>query len=163
MEANAKIGKKGSVSTSKVDAQRTAYLQSQQEVQSLKTRVSTLPFQLDVMRSKIEIAKASVEAKTRNLERTEVTLHHNAKISDVLIEENQFVGSGASLFKAETIDKVLIEKRFPIAHFQKLAKGFQLSQLQVSKLIDDANKESGDSSATQLKTEQADNIFKILI
>ena len=125
---NEQLLKKGSISQTAMGAQQTVVLQLKQEVQSLTSQLETLPAQLEVQEAKIIISQASVETQQRNLERAVIKLPFNTRITALSVEENQFVGQGASLFSAQTINKVLINAQFPLEQFRILAKGFNHNQ-----------------------------------
>jgi len=124
LKRNEKLLKKGSISQTAMGAQQSVVLQLKQEVQSLAYKLETLPAQLDVQDAKVIISEASVETQKRNLDRTTITLPFNARITDLAIEENQFIAQGASLFSAQTINKILINAQFPLEQFRILARGF---------------------------------------
>ncbi|MBU6950134.1 efflux RND transporter periplasmic adaptor subunit [Hahella sp. HN01] len=115
---------KGSASQSNYDAQQSVVLQLRQETQKLSNQLQTLPYQLQVLQAKQDIAEAAVETQKRNLERTHISLPFNARITRLSVEENQFVAVGASLYGAQTIDKVLVNAQFPLSQFRLLAEGF---------------------------------------
>jgi len=140
LSRNEKLLKKGSISQTAMGAQQTVVLQLKQEVQSLTNQLETLPAQLEVQEAKIIISQASVETQQRNLERAVIKLPFNTRITALSVEENQFVGQGASLFSAQTINKVLINAQFPLEQFRILAKGFNHNQA----LLEEAFK-NGDS------------------
>ena len=140
LSRNQKLLKKGSISQTAMGAQQTVVLQLKQEVQSLTNQLETLPAQLEVQEAKIIISQASVETQQRNLERAVIKLPFNTRITALSVEENQFVGQGASLFSAQTINKVLINAQFPLEQFRILAKGFNHNQA----LLEEAFK-NGDS------------------
>lgn len=124
LSRNEQLLKKGSISQTAMGAQQTVVLQLKQEVQSLTNQLETLPAQLEVQEAKIIISQASVETQQRNLERAVIKLPFNTRITALSVEENQFVGQGASLFSAQTINKVLINAQFPLEQFRILARGF---------------------------------------
>ena len=124
LKRNEKLLKKGSISQTAMGAQQSVVLQLKQEVQSLAYKLETLPAQLDVQNAKVIISEASVETQKRNLDRTTITLPFNARITDLAIEENQYIAQGASLFSAQTINKILINAQFPLEQFRILARGF---------------------------------------
>lgn len=128
LQRNEKLLKKGSISQSAMDSQRSVVLQLKQEVQSLSHQLETLPAQLEVQEAKVVISEASVETQQRNLDRTTITLPFNARITELSIEESQFVAQGASLFSAQTINRVLINAQFPLEQFRILARGFDRNQ-----------------------------------
>ncbi|UZE96377.1 efflux RND transporter periplasmic adaptor subunit [Alkalimarinus alittae] len=141
LRRNEQLLKNGSISPTAIGAQQTIVLQLKQEVQSLTNRLETLPSQLDVQEARIIISQATVETQRRNLERAVIKLPFNARITGLSVEENQFVGQGALLFSAQTINKVLINAQFQLEQFRILARGFKDSTL-----LEEAF-ESGDSQA----------------
>jgi len=116
--------KKGSISQSKFDSQQSSTLQLKREVQNLKSQLAALPSQRDVLKAKEVIAQSDVETQQRNLERTVIRLPFNARISEESVENNQFITQGATLFKAQNINRVLINAQFPFDQFKKISKGF---------------------------------------
>jgi len=116
--------KKGSISQSKFDSQQSNTLQLKREVQNLQSQLATLPSQRDVLKAKEVIAQSNVETQQRNLERTIIRLPFTARISEESVESNQFISQGATLFKAQNIDRVLINAQFPFDQFKKVSKGF---------------------------------------
>ncbi|MEH6652222.1 MAG: hypothetical protein V7707_19540 [Motiliproteus sp.] len=130
---------KGSVAQSAVDTQRTLLLQSRQEVQSLQNQLDAMPYNLEVIKAQIEIAESEVETQDRNLQRTEIRLPFDARITKLSTEANQYVGLNSELFSAQTIDKVLINAQFSLHQMQFLSRGFNLSTDAAQTLLVDNN------------------------
>ncbi len=120
-----RLFKKGSVSQSQRDGQKSAVIQLRQEVQSLSSNLETLPQQIAVQKAQIDIADAEVATQQRNLERTEIRLPFTARVSQVNVEQSEFVSAGTTLFSAQSLDRVRINAQFPLSQFRVLAKGFQ--------------------------------------
>ncbi|WP_261843314.1 efflux RND transporter periplasmic adaptor subunit [Aliamphritea ceti] len=118
--------KKRSVAQSQVDSQRNAVLQARQEVQSLQNSLDALPYSTEVLQAQLDIAEAEVAAQALNLERTQVHLPFDARIASQSVETNQYVGLNASLFSAQTIDKVLVNAQFALPQMRLLSRGFDL-------------------------------------
>jgi len=116
--------KKGAISQSNYDSQQSSTLQLRREVQNLQSQIATLPSQRAVLQAKEVIAQSDVEAQQRNLARTVISLPFTARISEESIEDNQFVSQGTTLYKAQNIDRVLVNAQFPFDQFKKLSKGF---------------------------------------
>jgi len=116
--------KKGSISQSKLDSQQSNTLQLKREVQNLQSQLATLPSQRNVLIAKEVIAQSNVETQQRNLERTIIRLPFTSRISEESVESNQFITQGAMLFKAQNIDRVLVNAQFPFDQFKKVSKGF---------------------------------------
>lgn len=122
LERKGALLKKGSVSQSVYDTERAALLQQKQEVQNLANQVATLPLQINVQEAQIDKSTAELTTQTRNLERTQIRLPFDARITSLNTEENQFVSQGGALFSAQTIDKVLVNAQFPLEHFRQLIR-----------------------------------------
>lgn len=130
-----KLLKKRSISQSTVDSQQSAVIQLKQEVQNLQNQLNTLPAQRDVMLAKITIAEATVETQLRNLERTQIEMPFDGRITDLSVEENQFVSQGASLFSAQTINKVLINVQLPVERFHSLARSLGQGNMPFEQIV----------------------------
>jgi len=116
------------VSQSSADAKHSDVLKLQQEVQNLNSRLKTLPQQLRSLEANLSNTKAASSSQQRNLDRTTITLPFNARISQLNVENNQYVSQGSALFSAQTTDKVLINAQFPLLQFRTLAKDFRVDQ-----------------------------------
>ncbi len=125
-----KLRKSGSVSQSSLDKERQNFLQQKQEMQQLKNKQTTLPSQLEVVKAKLDISKAKLEKSQRDLERTNVRIPFNGRISSVFTEQDQFVATGAPLFDAFGLDKVIVNAQFPVDQFRLFAKNFSTEGLQ---------------------------------
>ncbi|MCP3675994.1 MAG: hypothetical protein GY829_16220 [Gammaproteobacteria bacterium] len=119
-----KLRKSGSVSQSSLDKEKQNFLQQKQELQQLKNKQTTLPSQLNVVKAKLDISKAKLEKSQRDLERTKVKIPFNGRISSVFTEQDQFVATGAPLFDAFGLDKVIVNAQFPVDQFRLFAKNF---------------------------------------
>ena len=116
--------KKNLISQSSADAKQTEVLKLRQEVQNLNSRMNTLPEQQASLEASLANAEAALETKQHNLGRTTIRIPFNARISKLMVDENQFIAQGDLLFTAQTIDKVLINAQFPLDQFRILAKSF---------------------------------------
>jgi len=126
--------KRGSISQSKFDSQQSNTLQLKREVQTLKSQLATLPSQRDVLQAKEVIAQSNVKTQERNIERTVIRLPFTARISEESVENNQFIAQGTVLFKAQNINRVLINAQFPFEQFRKVSRGFP-ADINVSDII----------------------------
>ena len=130
-----KLRKSGSISQSKLDAERQNLLQQKQEVQQLENTQTTLPSQLEVLKAKIAISKAKVQQSIRDLERTEIRVPFNARVQSVATGQDQYVALGASLFDISGVDKVIINAQFPTSQFRKITAGFDKQKLNFEQLV----------------------------
>lgn len=119
-----KLRKSGAISQSNLDAERQNLLQQKQEVLQLKNKQTTLPSSLEVMKAQLEISKAKLEKNQRDLERTQVKIPFNGRISQVFTELDQYMQTGALLFDAAGLNKIMINAQFPVDQFSSFAKSF---------------------------------------
>jgi multidrug efflux system membrane fusion protein len=130
-----KLLSKGSIAQSAADTQRSSLLQTRQEVASLQNRLDAMPYNTEVLQAQIAIAESERETQQRNLERTEIRLPFDARITGVSTEAEQFVSQGAPLFTAQTVDKVLINAQFSLSQMRLLARGFELGPDTLQQLL----------------------------
>ena len=120
--------KKKMISQSLVDAKQTEVLKLQQEMQNLKSRLNTLPEQQASLEASLANTEAALQSQQHNLGRTTIRVPFNARISELLVDENQYVSQGGLLFTAQTTDRILINAQFPLDQFRILAKSFSDSE-----------------------------------
>ncbi len=118
------LRKSGSVSQSKLDAEKQNLLQQQQEVQQLTNKQTTLPSDLEVMKAQLAISESKLEKSQRDLARTEIRIPFSGRISKVSVEAEQYVGIGNELFSAAGLNKVVVNAQFPIDQFSRFAQSF---------------------------------------
>lgn len=116
---------KQSISKSSRDAHQVDVLKLQQEVQKLKHQLNSLPEQIASAEAALANSESIVETQQRNLDRTIIKLPFNARISELAVDENQYIDKGALLYSAQTTDKILINGQFALQHFRTLAKDFK--------------------------------------
>ncbi|MEH6626706.1 MAG: hypothetical protein V7739_09685 [Motiliproteus sp.] len=121
-----KLLSKGSIARSSADNQRSTTLLIRQEVQTLQNKLDTMPYTTEVLKAQIEISESEVATQKLNLQRTEVRLPFDARISTVSSEASQFVSQGSTLFLAQTIDKVLVNAQFSLPQIRLLSRGFDM-------------------------------------
>jgi len=117
--------KQQSISKSSRDNQQSNVLRLKQEVQKLNSQLKTIPQQLASAQATLANAESLVIAQQLNIDRTIIKLPFNARISERVVEAEQYIFKGALLFNAQTTDKILINAQFALQHFRVLAKGFQ--------------------------------------
>jgi multidrug efflux pump subunit AcrA (membrane-fusion protein) len=116
------------VAQSHVDTQQSNVLKLKQEVQNLNSLLRTLPEQQASLEASLTNTEAAVQTEQRNLQRTTINMPFNARIAELVADENQYITPGTVLFKAQTIDKILINAQFPLDKFRTLAKDFADSE-----------------------------------
>ena len=123
-ERLSRLHKQGALSQSRLDQEKQARLQQQQEVQSLENQRTTLPIQRKILESQLAIAQAKLERSKRDLARTRLTLPFDGRISQVYTEKNQLVSTGNNLFDAIGLEKIEVNAQFPIDQFSRFASDF---------------------------------------
>lgn len=124
-----KLKKTGAVSQSNVDAEKQNLLQQKQEVQQLKNKQTTLPSTLEVMKAQLEIAKAKLAKSERDLQRTQIKIPFNGRISQVYTELDQYMPTGSQLFDASGLDKIMVNAQFPISQFSTFSRSFEKNKI----------------------------------
>ncbi|WP_461536618.1 efflux RND transporter periplasmic adaptor subunit [Spongorhabdus nitratireducens] len=124
-----KLKNSGSVSQSRLDQEKQTLLQQRQEVQQLENQRSTLPSDIAVQKTKIDIARSRVEQSQRDLDRTLIKLPFDARIATVSVEKEQYVAKGNPVFDAVGITKVTINAQFPIDQFRYFSSGIDRSKI----------------------------------
>jgi multidrug efflux pump subunit AcrA (membrane-fusion protein) len=124
LERGKMLLEKNFVSEFAVDSQQSNVIKLQQEVQNLNTLLKTLPEQQASLEASLSSAKAGTQSQQRNLDKTTIRVPFNARISQLVVKENQFVSQGALLFSAQTTDKILINAQFSLEQFRTIAKDF---------------------------------------
>ncbi|PHS18133.1 MAG: hypothetical protein COA86_08285 [Kangiella sp.] len=124
-----KLRKTGAISQSNLDAEKQNLLQQKQEMQQLKNKQTTLPSTLEVMKAQLEIAKAKLVKSERDLERTQVKIPFNGRISQVYTELHQYMPTGSQLFDASGLEKIMINAQFPINQFSSFTRSFDQNKV----------------------------------
>jgi RND family efflux transporter MFP subunit len=104
---------KGSVSQSAADTAERTLLNSQAAVQNLRNNLALLPSQKKLQQARIRQAQ-------RDLENTRVTAPFNLRISNLDVEQDQFVSKGQHLFSGDSIDRVEITAQVAMSSLKNL-------------------------------------------
>lgn len=121
-----KLRKQNAVSQSALDLTHNSYLKQQQELISTNNALALIPSKRETAQARVQAAKSAVAMAERNLSHSRLILPYDARISEVYVEKNQFVRTGASLFAAHAINQFEIEMQLPLEqfiHFLLPAKG----------------------------------------
>ena len=147
-ERLSRLHKQGALSQSRLDQEKQAQLQQQQEVQNLENQRTTLPIQREILKSQLAIAQARLERSQRDLARTRLTLPFDGRVSQVYTEKNQLVSTGINLFDAIGLEKIEVNAQFPIDQFSRFSSDFGPIQVDFS---NQANFPSMDKLLKQLE------------
>lgn len=149
------LRKTGAVSQSNLDAERQNLLQQKQEVQQLENKKTTLPSTLEVMKAQLAISKANLQKSQRDLDRTEIRIPFDGRISSVYTEQDQFMLKGSSLFDASGLHKIIINAQFPIDHFSAFVSSLRVNHERNNEI---SSLNSGPD--VQFQTKQKDNAVR---
>jgi RND family efflux transporter MFP subunit len=115
--------KKGTLSASEFEQEQRALLAQRQQVQAQQNALNLLPAERQLLEAQLARYEAQLASARLDLSRTEVRLPFRARISEVNVEAAQYVRQGASLVKADAIDKAEVEAQIPIARMRSLLNG----------------------------------------
>jgi len=115
--------KKGTLSASEFEQEQRALLAQRQQVQAQQNALNLLPAERQLLEAQLARYEAQLASARLDLSRTEVRLPFRARISEVNVEAAQYVRQGASLVKADAIDKAEVEAQIPIARMRSLLSG----------------------------------------
>jgi multidrug efflux system membrane fusion protein len=105
---------KGSVSHSDLESQERSLLAQQQSVQSQKNTLNLLPSQRAQLDAQLARHQSTLASARRNLANTEVRLPFTSRISEVSVEQDQYIREGEVLAMADDLQKAEIETQIPI-------------------------------------------------
>ncbi|MDQ7048111.1 MAG: hypothetical protein Q9M92_00670 [Enterobacterales bacterium] len=125
-----KLAKNGAVSRSSLDAESRNLLQQKQEVQQLLNKQTILPSTLEVMKAQLAIAESKLEKSQRDLARTSIVIPFTGRINRVYVEQDQFVQTGAPLFDASALDKMIVNAQFPMSQFSRFVSNYSGPEFQ---------------------------------
>ncbi len=117
---NAELVQKGTVSASEFEKEQRNLLAQRQQVQSQKNALNLLPAERELLEAQLARHQAQLESVRLDLSRTEIRLPFRARISEVNVEQAQYVREGNTLVKADAIDKAEIEAQIPIARMRAM-------------------------------------------
>lgn len=113
--------------------------QQDQNVLTQQNNIANLQGQLRTYASRkanalaqIQRAEQQVKTQTNQLNRTEITMPFDARISSVAIERGEYVGTGGTLFEAINTDGVEIKAELPLQQVGQLLSPLQGQSLHFS-------------------------------
>ena len=119
------VFKRKLVARATLDAEQQKVLQIEQQVSDLQGKLDAYPSRKALVRAQIKRAEEQVKGQKTTLGRTEIILPFNARIGEVLIEKNQFVNIGFTLFEALDVNGIEINAQLPIVHMRALTSHLQ--------------------------------------
>lgn len=102
------------------DETSRALLAQQQNLQSLRSSLNVLPAQRNALAASLEAKQAALGQAELDLDRTVIKSPFDCRLSDVSLEEGQFVTAGELLFEAYGAAVTEVEAQMPIDQVRKL-------------------------------------------
>jgi RND family efflux transporter MFP subunit len=111
-----KLMKQGTTSASTVDEAERVMLSTRMSVQTLRNTLSLVPTQRSVLDARVTRAR-------RDLDRTEIRAPFTLRVANLVIEADQYVGVGQSLFEGDDVGRVEVEAQFALSTLRRLFVG----------------------------------------
>lgn len=120
--------KKGSISRSLVDQEQSNVFAQQQKVLDLETSVKLIPNDIEVAKAKVQVNESRVKEAQRKLEKTEIVIPFDARITQVDAESEQVINLQSVLLKANHIGAMEIPAQFSFTDMRHLVVQSMASQ-----------------------------------
>lgn len=123
VERKQRLRDKGTLSASELEQEKRNLLAQRQAVQAQQNQLNLLPAERELLEAQLARYEAQLADARLDLSRTEVQLPFRARLSEVNIEQAQYVREGQVLIKADAIDRAEVEAQIPIARMRALLQG----------------------------------------
>jgi multidrug efflux pump subunit AcrA (membrane-fusion protein) len=123
VERKQRLRDKGTLSASELEQEKRNLLAQRQAVQAQQNQLNLLPAERELLVAQLARYEAQLADARLDLSRTEVQLPFRARLSEVNIEQAQYVREGQVLIKADAIDRAEVEAQIPIARMRALLQG----------------------------------------
>ncbi len=120
LERTKKLVESGSIAQSKYDNQLRLTLQQRKAVQSLINQKNILPLKLEQLNSQSERAKIRLELAERNVNETKFFAPFDLMISEVKVENFQFINLGQLLVSGDGIDAAEVVLQMPMISLKRI-------------------------------------------
>lgn len=114
------LAKKGSISRSAVDQEQSNVYAQQQKVVDLQTSLNLIPNDIEVAKAKISVNESRVKEAQRKLDKTEITVPFDARITSVTAELEQVINQQQVLIGANHIGAMEIPAQFSFTDMKQL-------------------------------------------
>jgi multidrug efflux system membrane fusion protein len=115
-----KLRASSAVTDSEYDKTSRNVLAQQQSVQSLRSSLNVIPSQQQALAASLDSRNAALGQAQLDLGRTTIKAPFDCRLSDVSLEEGQFVAAGQNLFDAYGAAVTEVEAQMPIDQLRKL-------------------------------------------
>jgi hypothetical protein len=112
--------KNGSISRSKVDQEQSNVYAQQQKVLDLQTSLKLIPNDIEVAKAKIQVNESRVDEAQRKLDKTEIIIPFDARITAVNAELEQVINQQSVLINANHIGAMQIPAQFSFSDMKSL-------------------------------------------
>lgn len=120
LKGSAKLLNQKIISPTKHNAAEQKQLQLQQQLEELQGKLASFPSRKAVINAQISKSKAQLEQSQDVLDKTKIRLPFGARIGDVYIEKDGYIGVGGQLFEALGTQAVEVNAQLPIKQFSNL-------------------------------------------
>ncbi|NBC14325.1 MAG: efflux RND transporter periplasmic adaptor subunit [Gammaproteobacteria bacterium] len=123
VERKQRLLDKGTLSASELEQEKRSLLAQRQAVQAQQSQLNLLPAERELLQAQLARYEAQLADARLDLARTDVQLPFRARLSEVNVEQAQYVREGQVLIKADAIDRAEVEAQIPIARMRALLQG----------------------------------------
>lgn len=114
VERKRKLVGSGAVSSSDLEREQRSVLAQRQSMQNLENALNLYPAERRRLEAELARLQAQLQGARLDLERTEISMPFTGRISEVGVEQFQYVRQGDRLASADAIDKAEIEVQVPL-------------------------------------------------
>ena len=126
---------RGNASQASVDEAEISVLNQRQKIQDLENQLNLIPAERRVLEADRALQRAELQEAEADLERTEIRLPFDARIAEVEVEAQEFVGVNDALAEADSIDVAEVTVQMAIDHARPLVpRGTALGSLSPEQL-----------------------------
>lgn len=122
VERKSELVRKGTLSASDYEQEQRNLLGQRQQVQAQTNALNLMPAERESLQAQLTRLQAQLASTKLHLDRTEIRSPFRARISQVNIEQAQYVREGSILAKADAIDRAEVEAQIPIARMRALLR-----------------------------------------
>jgi multidrug efflux pump subunit AcrA (membrane-fusion protein) len=135
LERKRALQQKGNASQASVDQAENAVLGRKQKLQELENQLRLVPAERRVVQADRALQRAQLREAELDIERTEVRLPFDARIAEVTVEAQQYVGVNQNLATGDSIDVAEVSAQVAIEQVRPLIPpGFAVDALATSDL-----------------------------
>ncbi len=120
MERNRKLVEKGAVSSSQFEQAQMSYYSQQSRIQEVENALNLIPANRRALEASLALSQAKLKDARFNLERTQIKVPFNCRITDIQADTGQFVQKGQSIASADSIETAEIAARIPMDKMKNL-------------------------------------------